>query len=77
MQRLTSVTVSSTANATNEWVEECELMIRKRAKGELFQNELRNKEEAAYWFVEAEREYRELIRQNIGRRAGYVRPTTF
>lgn len=77
IKRLPEISASATTNATNAWVNECEGMIRKRAKGELFQNELRNYNEASYWFGESEKEYNELNRQNVGRRSGYIKPTQF
>ena len=52
-------------------------MIRKRAKGELFENELRNVQEAQIMFQSAELEYKELKRQTDGRQSGYVKATTF
>ena len=74
---LSEITLSSTAQATNEWVDDCEAMIRKRAKGELFENELRNSAEADKMYMSAEREYRELNKLTIGRQAGVVRATKF
>ena len=52
-------------------------MIRKRAKGELFENELRNVQEAQMMFQSAEQEYKELKRQTDGRQSGRVKATTF
>ena len=77
IKRLDEVTISATANASNAWVVEAESVIRKRAKGELFQNELRNYQEAKYWFEQAELEFRTLTRQNVGRRSGYIVATKF
>ena len=77
IKKLTDVTLSSVATSTNEWVDDCELMIRKRAKGELFENELRNVQEAQMMYQSAEQEYKELKRQTDGRQSGYVKATTF
>ncbi len=77
IQRLPEVTLSSPASATNGWVNEAELMIRKRAKGELFANELRNAQEAAYWFQQAEDEYKAANKVTVGRQSGKIKPTKF
>ena len=77
IKELTDVTLSSVATSTNEWVDDCESMIRKRAKGELFENELRNVQEAQMMFQSAEQEYKELKRQTDGRQSGRVKATTF
>lgn len=77
IKRLTEVSASATTGATNAWVNECEPVIRNYAKGLLFQNELRNYNEAAYWFSESEREFKELQKETVGRSSGYVLPTKF
>ncbi len=77
LKTITDVSLDATAAATNEWVDDCEAMIRKRAKGELFQNELRNHNEASIMFAAAQDEYIELKRTTDGRQAGHVVPTKF
>ena len=61
--RLPEISAGATANATNEWVNECEEMIRLKAKSTLFRDELRNTREHNTLAGEAERVYRELARE--------------
>lgn len=63
LRKLPEVSASATANATNAWMVIAEEMVRCRAKGYLFRDELRAPQNAQHMFGEAERKATELRRE--------------
>lgn len=64
VKQLTEVSAGATANASNAWMTDGEELVRLTAKSMLFRDELRSPEQAMYFRSEAERVYRELMREN-------------
>lgn len=74
VRHIPGISAGASTAATNEWLTDCEEIIRCRAKGYLYRDEVHNPQRAEYFFQEAEKAWRELSRQNTGlRSSGRVR----
>ena len=67
-KRLTEVTASASANATNVWMTDGERLIRFSAKTDVYMNKLRNGEQAAAQEIQATQEKSKLLGKNVDRR---------
>lgn len=74
---LSDISADASASATNGWTGQGENMIRLRAKGNLFRDELREFAVAREFFSEAERAADEIHRETQGRHRARLVPTQF
>jgi len=75
---LIEVTAGAAAGVTNAWTNDAEEMIRCKAKSTLFRDELRNMQMAGIFESEAERVYKELLKEVTAKTsAGRIRPTNW
>ena len=75
---LIEVTAGAAAGVTNAWTNDAEEMIRCKAKSTLFRDELRNMQMAGIFESEAERVYKELLKEVTAKTSsGRIRPTNW
>ena len=77
VRRLTEVTASASASATNSWMTDGEEMVRLYAKGSLFRDELRAPMLAQQMFTESMRARRQVKRTSTSLQGARVRPMYF